>query len=44
MDVHVYDLVPATQGAPRLLSASQAYSGVAWAELIDGQEPRRQVG
>lgn len=42
--MHVYEVVTTTQGALRLLSASQAYSGVLWAELIDGQEQKRQVG
>lgn len=42
--VHVYELVTTTQGALRLLSASQAYSSVVWAQLIDGREQKRRVG
>lgn len=42
--MHVYELVTTTQGALRLLSASQAYSSVVRAELIDGRERKRQVG
>lgn len=42
--MHVYELVTTTQGALRLLSASQAYSSLVRAELIDGRERKRQVG
>lgn len=42
--MHVYELVTTAQAALRLLSASQAYSSVVRAELIDGWEWKRQVG
>lgn len=40
----VFGAVAGTQGAPKLLSASQAYSSVVWADLIDGREQKRWVG
>lgn len=42
-DVHVDEAVATTQGAPRLLSASQAYSSVVWARA-DGRTGAEKAG